>query len=166
MARPKFKESLDILEPASQAEKDKLAAGGLDPNLELSVCAMGPLEKGDEILAMRVWVWQEAGSKVAASAGTAGVHLGGHPVAASEIFPLKGTDTSDMWMIQTQLEPHSPQFVNGRPALATGMALVRREGGVELEHWSQAVMIEPHAGTHAGQHEEPHEEPHPHSPTT
>lgn len=144
MARPRFNESLDILEPATRDEMDTMAAAGLDHNLELSVCAMGPLDKGDEILAMRVWVWQVADGQVAASAGTAGVHLGGHPPAPSEVFPLKGTDTSTLWMIQTQLEPHSPQFVNGKPALATGMALVRREGGVELEHWSQAVTIEPH----------------------
>jgi hypothetical protein len=158
MARPRFNESLDILEPASQDEMATMAAAGLDPNLELSVCAMGPLDKGDEILAMRVWVWQVADGQVAASAGTAGVHLGGHPLAPSEVFPLMGTDTSTMWMIQTQLEPHSPQFVNHEPALATGMALVRRDTGVELEHWSQAVMIEPHEGGHGGEH-------HPPSPT-
>jgi hypothetical protein len=148
MARPRFNESLDILGPASQADMAAMAAGGLNPNLPLSVCAMGPLDKGDEILAMRVWVWQVADGQVAASAGTAGVHLGGHPLAPSEVFPLTGTDTSNMWMIQTQLEPHSPQFVNGKPALATGMALVRRASGVELEHWSQAVMIEPHEDEH------------------
>lgn len=148
MSRPRFNESLDILGPASPDEKATMAAAGLDPNLELSVCAMGPLDKGDEILAMRVWVWQVANGEVRASAGTAGVHLGGHPLAPSEVFPLMGTDTSNMWMIQTQLEPHSPQFVNGKPALATGMALVRRASGVELEHWSQAVMIEPHEDEH------------------
>jgi hypothetical protein len=158
MARPRFNESLDILGPATQADKADMAAGGLNPDLELSVCAMGPLDKGDEILAMRVWVWQVADGQVAASAGTAGVHLGGHPLAPSEVFPLMGTDTSRMWMIQTQLEPHSPQFVNEEAALATGMALVRRDGGVELEHWSQAVMIEPHDGTHGGSR--------PHAPTT
>jgi hypothetical protein len=156
MARPRFFESLDILPAASQVELQEMATAGLDPNLELSVCAMGPVEKGDEILAMRVWVWQEAGTQVAASAGNAGVHLGGHEREPSENFPLKGTD-SNMWMIQTQLEPHSPQFVNGKPALATGMALVERDTGVEVEHWSQAVMIEPHA--------EQHRHP-PSSPTT
>jgi hypothetical protein len=159
MARPRFNESLDILEPATQAELADMASKGLDPDLALSVCAMGPLDKGDEILAMRVWVWQVADGQVAASTGTAGVHLGGHPLAPSEVFPLMGTDTSKMWMIQTQLEPHSPQFVNNEPALATGMAMVNREGGVELEHWSQAVMIEPHEGGHTHPHEGGHTHP-------
>ena len=166
MGRPRFNESLDILGPPDQAEKAAMAGAGLDPGLALSVCAMGPLDEGDEILAMRVWVWQVADGQVAASSGTAGVHLGAHPREPSEFFPLMGTDTSDMWMIQTQLEPHSPQFVNHKPALATGMALVRRSTGVELEHWSQAVMIGPHEGGHGEEHVEPHEEPHSHSPTT
>jgi hypothetical protein len=69
-----------------------------------------------------------------------------------------------MWMIQTQLEPHSPQFVNHKPALATGMALVERGGAVELEHWSQAVMIAPHEGGHGEEHDGQHEEGHSHPP--
>jgi hypothetical protein len=141
-----------------------MAAAGIDASLDLSVCAMGPLDKGDKILAMRVWVWQVVGGQVAASAGTAGVHLGGHDEEPSEQFPLLGTDDSKMWMVQTQLEPHSPQFVNGKPALATAMALIERGGAVDLEHWSQAVMIEPHEGGHGEEHEGPHPGEHHHPP--
>jgi hypothetical protein len=164
MGRPRFRESLDILPAASQAEQADMAAHGLDPNLELSVCAMGPLDKGDKILAMRVWIWQLADGQAAASAGTAGVHLGGHDLEDSEIFPLLGTDDSNMWMVQTQLEPHSPQFVNGEPALATAMALIERGGEVELEHWSQGVMIEPHEGGHGEEHDGAHQGEHTHPP--
>jgi hypothetical protein len=163
MARPKFREVLPILGVASAADKADMAANGLNPDLDLSVCAMGPLEEGDEILAMDVWVWQEADGKVAACAGTAGVHLGSHDPKPSEVFPLKGTD-SDRWMIQTQLLPHSRQLVGHKAALATGMALVSREGGVELEHWSQAVMIKPRDEDAGHQHGETHS--HPSSPTT
>ena len=160
MGRPRFRESLDILPAASQAERADMAARGVDPNLDLSVCAMGPLDEGDKILAMRVWVWQLADGQVAASAGTAGVHLGGHPLAQSEVFPLLGTGIKPhhQWMVQTQLEPHSPQFVNHKPALATAMALIERGGSVDLEHWSQAVMIEPHEDGHGDEHEGPHAE--------
>jgi hypothetical protein len=105
---------------------------------------------------MRVWVWQEAGAKVAASAGNGGDHLGGHDRVPTENFPLKGTE-HDRWMIQTKLEANSPQFVEGVSALATAMALVRRDGSLEVEHWSQSVMIGPHEHDHGGAtHEHPH----------
>lgn len=156
MPRPRFFETLDILPPASPAEQAAMEEAGLDPALALSVCAMGPLDKDDKILAMRVWLWQVVDGTARASAGNAGVHLGGHALADSEVFPLLGTDSSDMWMIQTQLEPHSPQFVNQKPALATGMAMVERGGAVELEHWSQAVLIAPHEGGHGEEHDGPH----------
>jgi hypothetical protein len=165
MGRPRFFESLDILNPATQAEKAAMATAGLKPELALSVCAMGPLDEGDKILAMRVWIWQVVDGQVRASAGNAGVHLGGHDLEDSEIFPLLGTDTSKMWMVQTQLEPHSPQFVNEKPALATAMALIERGGSVDLEHWSQAVMIQPHEGGHGEEeHDGPHEGGHHHPP--
>lgn len=139
MGRPRFDESLPVLPAATAADKKAMKDAGLDPNLKLSVCAMGPVEKGDEIIAMRVWLYQQTGQKVAASAGNGGVHLGGHPKIPTEKLPFKGAK----WMIQTQLEPNSPQFTKGKPALATAMALVRRGGSVEIEHWSQGVLIRP-----------------------
>jgi hypothetical protein len=147
MSRPRFFETLDILPAADDDERKAMQAAGLDPGLALSVCAMGPVAPGEEILAMRVWLWQQLDDgRVAASAGKGGVHLGGHPlVAEQEHFP----PTANRWMIQTQLEKHSPQFVEGKPALATGMALVRRDGALEIEHWSSGVLIgehEPHHG--------------------
>jgi hypothetical protein len=143
--RPRFFPTLDILKP----RKGEPA--------ELSVCAMGPVESGDEILSIRVWVHQEADGQAAASAGNGGKHLGGHDFdPPSEAFPLTG----DMWMVQTKLEKGSPQFIEHKPALATAMARVRRGGNVEVEQWSQVVMIGPHEGGHGEEHVEPHEEPH------
>jgi hypothetical protein len=144
MPRPRFNETLDILGKASDEELEALAAAGLNPELPLSVCAMGPVPPGDEIISMRVWVWQQTDDQVAASAGNGGVHLGGHAPAPSEKLPFKAPD----WMIQTQLEPGSEQFSEGKPALATAMALVRRDGTLEIDLWSQAVMIGAHDGSH------------------
>jgi hypothetical protein len=133
MPRPRFNPQLDILTP-SRADP---------PDLRLSVCAMGPLEEDDEIITMHVWVHQEADGQAAVSTGQGGVHLGGHAQAPSEIFPLKGTPQSTKWMVQTKLDEGSPQFIPGKPALATAMARVKRGGAVEMEQWSQVIMVGP-----------------------
>jgi hypothetical protein len=129
MPRPRFFPRLDILEPRRNEPVD------------ISVCAMGPVEPGDEILSMRVWIHQEAEGQASASAGNGGEHLGGHDFdKASQEFP----PTGNMWMVQTKLEKDSPQFLNHHPALATAMARVKRGGNIEVEQWSQVVMIAPH----------------------
>jgi hypothetical protein len=129
----KFDDSLPILTPRPA-----------DPS-SLSVCAMGDVAEGDEIIAMRVWIWQEADGQVAASAGKGGDHLGGHDAVPEETPPFR-----DRWMIQTQLEEGSPQFAPGKPALATAMALLRhgKDGPLDVEHWSTAVMIGEHEHHH------------------
>jgi hypothetical protein len=112
-----------------------------DQTAQVGVCAMGPVSKGAELTWMRVWVWQEDGSKVAASAGTSGEHLGGHSPEASEQLPFTADDG---WMIQTKLEPGSEPFSRDKPALAMAMALVKHADGTRgIEHWSQAVSIGP-----------------------
>jgi hypothetical protein len=76
---------------------------------------MGPVAPGDTLNWMRVWVWQQDGERVAASAGTSGEHLGGHDPSERERIPF----TEDReWMIQTELEPGSEQFSDQKPALA------------------------------------------------
>jgi hypothetical protein len=129
--RSKFNESLPILEgPADR------------PEVKLGVCAMGDVAEGDQLTAMRVWIWQHAGTNVAAAAGTGGKHLGGHAMVDSERPPF-----SERWMVQTKLEPGSHQFVPEKPALALAMALVKHADGTEdVDHWSQAVMIKGHGG--------------------
>lgn len=101
---------------------------------------MGPVAPGDKLLWMRVWVWQQDEGHLAASSGTSGVHLGGHGRDEKEDLPFlpdKG------WMIQTELEKHSQQFVEGKPALAMAMAIVEhdRDNSRDVETWSQAVMV-------------------------
>jgi hypothetical protein len=110
-----------------------------DADIRFGLCAMGPVEDGDEITWMRVWLWQQEGKKVAACFGTSGKHPGAHPLAPTERLPFKGDKG---WMIQTQLEPGSKQFSKGKPALAMAMAMVKhRDGSTGVEHWSQAVMV-------------------------
>ena len=43
-----------------------------DENTQVGVCAMGPVGTGDTIIWMRVWVWQQDGDNIAASAGQRG----------------------------------------------------------------------------------------------
>jgi hypothetical protein len=125
-----------------------------DDSLALGVCAMGDVADGDELTAMQVWVWQVDGTKVAASSGQGGVHLGGHPLAASETPPFK---TQLGWMVQTELEEGSEQFSEGKPALAMAMALVTHADGTkDVEQWDQAVMI-----AERRHHEHPEDEGHP-----
>lgn len=120
----KFEEVLPILE---------------EPGLRLGVCAMGPVAEGDEISWMRVWVWQQDGTKIAASSGTSGEHFGAHPLAPSERLPFT---PKEGWMIQTELEPGAEQFSGGKPALAMAMALVNHSDGTsDVEQWNQAVSV-------------------------
>jgi hypothetical protein len=124
----KFRETLPILDGPAD-----------DPAVRLGVCAMGPVAPGDRLTWMRVWVWQQVSDRVAASSGTSGTHLGSHPVSDMEQIPF--TDKIG-WMIQTELEPGSEQFVGGEPALANAMALVEHADGTrDVEQWSQAVTI-------------------------
>jgi hypothetical protein len=140
VATSKFREVLPILQG--------------DDSLALGVCAMGPVADGEELTAMRVWVWQVDGTKVAASSGEGGKHLGGHPLAASEKLPFKAEKG---WMIQTELEPGSRQFSEGKPAVAMAMALVtHKDGSKDVEQWNQAVMIAEHR-----HHEHPEDGEHP-----
>jgi hypothetical protein len=140
MAVSKFREVLPILHG--------------DDSLRLGVCAMGPVAKGDQLTAMRVWVWQLDGEKVALSSGKSGDHLGAHPLAPSEKTPFT---TEKGWMIQTELEEGSPQFSEGKPALAMAIALVTRgDGSKDVERWDQAVMV-----AERRHHEHPEDAEHP-----
>jgi hypothetical protein len=122
--------------------KDVLPILHGDKALRFGVCAMGDVADGDKITAMRIWVWQVDGNNVAASSGEGGTHLGGHPLAPNEKPPYR---TKKGWMVQTELEPGSKQFSEGKPALAMAMALVTHADGTkDVEQWDQAVMIAEH----------------------
>jgi hypothetical protein len=127
----RFKDSLPII------------GGTSGSGSTLAVCAMGPVAAGDQVLSMQVWVYQQVGQKVAAASGEGGVHLTGSspPITPKEKLPFT---QSKGWMIQTELEKASTQFTKAKPALATAMAVVKhRNGKKDIEHWSQAVTIEP-----------------------
>jgi hypothetical protein len=125
----KFEEELPILDG--------------DADLRLGVCAMGPVAATDTITWMRVWVWQVAGKKVAASSGVSGAHPGAHRLGPTEELPFTAAKG---WMVQTQLEPGSEQFSEGKPARAMAMALVTNDDGTEEDvlEWSQAVLVRGH----------------------
>jgi hypothetical protein len=122
----------------------------------LGVCAMGPVDPGETITWMRVWVWQQIGNKLAVSAGTSGEHLGGHNPSPTEQLPFT---SAREWMIQTELEPGADQFTNGQPALAMAMAIIERDGDRDVETWSQAVMLGPGGGAGGGGGQGEHEHP-------
>jgi len=108
---------------------------------QVGVCAMGPIGTGDNIIWMRVWVWQQDGNAVIASSGNAGDHIhGAHPLRPDQMPPFKAPETQ--WMVQTGFEPTSGQEYDvGKPALAQALALVERDGEQSIVQWSQAVAL-------------------------
>jgi hypothetical protein len=112
---------------------------GTKRGVRLSVCAMGPVAKGDKLDSMEVWVWQQHEDGVALSTGKAGEHLGGPKKSPREKLPFSAEKG---WMIQTALAKGSKQFVKGKPALAMAIAMVTRKNGEkDVEHWMQGVSI-------------------------
>jgi hypothetical protein len=107
---------------------------------QVGVCAMGPVGTGDKLIWMRVWVWQQDGDNVAASAGNAGEQVpGAHALSAKDRPPF--TDAQETWMVQTKLEPESSEFKAGKPALVQAMALLERNGERNIVQWSQGVEL-------------------------
>jgi hypothetical protein len=112
----------------------------VDGSDQVGVCAMGPIGDGDTLIWMRVWVWQQDGDGVAASAGNAGEHVpGAHPLSADQNPPF--SQPSERWMVQTKLEPQSADFSTAKPALVQAMALVENGGDRSIVQWSQAVAL-------------------------
>src|SRR5918998_3186944 len=122
------------------AESLPLMTGpGTKRGVKLSVCAMGPVAKGDKLDSMEVWVWQQHEDGVALSTGKAGEHLGGPKRSPREKLPFSAEKG---WMIQTSLAKGSKQFVKGKAALAMAIAMVTRKNGEkDVEHWMQGVSI-------------------------
>lgn len=113
-----------------------------DGKAQVGVCAMGPVGTGDTIIWMRVWVWQQDGDNVAASAGNAGEQVpGAHRLDAKDRPPF--TDDRKQWMVQTKLEPESAEFKAEKPALVQAMALVQKNRERNIVQWGQAVALRP-----------------------
>ena len=107
---------------------------------QVGVCAMGPIGDGDTLIWMRVWVWQQDGDDVAASAGNAGEHVpGAHALAADQMPPF--AHPQERWMVQTKFEPQSAHFNVAKPALVQAMALVENGGDRSIVQWGQAVAL-------------------------
>jgi hypothetical protein len=150
----RFNPTLDILEgDQTGVRPNQVVSASEVPEADrpkLSVCAMGEVAEAEELTWMRVFVFQQTGTEVAAAFGIGGQHLGGHHPVESENLPFtheKG------WMVQTQLEHGADQFSEG-PAMAVAVARVIRtkpDGTKEddVDVWTQPVMI--------GEHEHPHD---------
>jgi hypothetical protein len=91
-------------------------------------CAMGPA-KGEELLSMHVWVFQNLDSGLALATGD------------KREQPVFTEVPEPRWKVRTVLDPESEPFAVGKPALAVAIALVRRGGTTDLHEWSQAVDI-------------------------
>ena len=115
----------------------------VDGSNQVGVCAMGPIGDGDTLIWMRVWVWQQDGDDVAASAGNAGDHVpGAHALSADQMPPfVHSQDPKKKWMVQTKLEPESADFNVEKPALVQAMALVENGGDRSIVQWGQAVGL-------------------------
>lgn len=114
----------------------------VDGGNQVGVCAMGPIGDGDTLIWMRVWVWQQDGEDVAASAGNAGDHVpGAHALAADQKPPF--AHPAERWMVQTKLEPQSADFNAEKPALVQAMALVENGADRTIVQWGQAVALRP-----------------------
>lgn len=112
----------------------------VDGSDQVGVCAMGPIGDGDTLIWMRVWVWQQDGENVAASAGNAGEHVAGaHALSADQQPPF--AQPRERWMVQTKLEPESVDFNIEKPALVQAMALVENGGDRSIVQWGQAVAL-------------------------
>jgi hypothetical protein len=112
----------------------------VDGGNQVGVCAMGPVGDGDTLVWMRVWVWQQDGDDVAASAGNAGEHVpGAHELAAEDRPPF--AHPRERWMVQTKLEPDSADFNADKPALVQAIALVENSGDRSIVQWGQAVAL-------------------------
>ena len=114
---------------------------------QVGVCAMGPVGDADTLVWMRVWVWQQDGDEVAASAGNAGDQVpGAHALSADQLPPFvhsQDPQKPKKWMVQTKLEPQSADFNTEKPALVQAIALVDTGGDRSIVQCGQAVALRP-----------------------
>jgi hypothetical protein len=121
---------------------------------QVGVCAMGPVGDDEELIWMFAWVWQENKQAVAASSGTAGIQLkGAHKLGPGQKPPFAHPNKPD-WMVQTAIPKDSADYTDKKPALATAMALVKRDGVSTVVQWSQVVKLfhPPHHPPAGGPH--------------
>ena len=134
----------------------------MDGERQVGVCAMGPVGDDETILWIRVWVWQQDGEHVAASAGNAGEQVNGaHALDEDDRPPF--AHPRERWMVQTKLEPVSADFTDEKPALVQAFALVERGADRSIVQWSQAIALRVPVHHGAGpSHDSGHEHEHVH----
>jgi hypothetical protein len=138
MAASKFNEVLPLL----KSEKG-----------QVGVCAMGPVGDDDNLIWMRVWVWQQDGDNIAAAAGSAGEQVpGAHELGKEDRPPF--ARPKKKWMVQTKLERESADFNLEKPVLVQAFALVERNGERSIVQWSQGVGLRAPRAHGAGHHPE------------
>ena len=118
-----------------------------DDGNQVGVCAMGPVGDGDTLLWIEVWIWQQDGHNLAASAGSAGDEVpGAHPLDPDDRPPF--AHPRERWMVETELEHVSADFTTEKPALVQAMALVENGGERRIVQWGQAVTLRTPGGGH------------------
>jgi hypothetical protein len=110
------------------SRESKFPAAEAPPAGMAGPCAMGPA-KGEDLLSMHVWVFQNLDSGLALATGD------------KREQPVFTEIPEPRWKVRTVLDPQSEPFAVGKPALAVAIALVRRDGTTDVHEWSQAVDI-------------------------
>jgi hypothetical protein len=132
---PRASENIGGL-PASQFD-DNLVLSAKDLKFEDATgvrhgpCAMGGVAPGDSLTLMHVLLVQDAEGRVATATGT-----------SERLIRQDRAAEPGRWVVNTELEDGSEQFAVGKPAMAMAMAVVKhKDGGTEIDRWSQAVSI-------------------------
>lgn len=130
MGRPNFADALSLPDPGNAAA---LVAAGEEPP---GPPAHGPVPPGDKLKWIYVWIIQNGPGDNRAAAAY------GEEEEANP--PFEGT-----WHVKTEMAHDSDEFIAGRPAQATAMALVVNEddGTEVVDWWSEAIMIDPAPST-------------------
>ena len=95
-------------------------------------CAMGPVGDGEKLLMVHVMLLQTVGGRHSSATGRSGslVRVG----AATPPF-------AGRWEVNTRMDEGSDEFVVGKPAFASAMAVVRKGGKKTVKRWSREVRI-------------------------
>jgi hypothetical protein len=110
------------------SRESKFPAAEAPPAGLAGPCAMGPT-KGEDLLSMHVWVFQNLDTGLALATGD------------TREQPVFTELPEPRWKVRTVLDPQSEKFVVGKHAVAVAIALVRRDNGTDVHQWSQAVEI-------------------------
>jgi hypothetical protein len=102
--------------------------------------AGGPVEPGEKLRWVYVWIFQngESGKTTWAAAADGESPEDGPAMAAWEA----ATGTKNKWTVQTEMIHGSDDFRADRAATATALALVdRKDGTSDVYWWTEAVLL-------------------------